>query len=326
VAEETGRVVGTVRYWPVSIGGEAALMLGPIAIAKDRQGQGIALALMQTSLARARALGHRAVVLVGDEPYYGRAGFKRIQPYGRVTMPGPVEFARLLGLSLVDGALEAMRGEIRKSRLDEPVAAAGCALGLAGGQNGGKSTPVANENVTPPPIRNNAILAAFCGFCRKERAIILRVGESAHFTAKFLSTSRILEQKMNIVATSRCRGPRRHVADDAPANALQGTDHVRSKRISFTSLVDSVNDSHQTSKGPLHSLFQISDAVLALKQPVKRLFQRIWLDRHDQFGVAAFKLASVRRYGLAKCFKRGDAIFERGIEQSGLLTLQEHNA
>jgi predicted N-acetyltransferase YhbS len=104
-------------------------MLGPIAIAKDRQGQGIALALMQTSLKRARELGHPAVVLVGDEPYYGRAGFKRIQPYGRITMPGPVDFARLLGLSLVDGALEAMAGEIRKARLDEPVAASGCAMG-----------------------------------------------------------------------------------------------------------------------------------------------------------------------------------------------------
>jgi predicted N-acetyltransferase YhbS len=129
VAEEGARIVGTVRYWPVAIGGEAALMLGPIAIAADRQGQGIALALMQTSLAEAKRLGHRAVVLVGDEPYYARAGFARIQPAGRITMPGPVDLARLLGLSLVDGALDAMKGEIRKARLDEAVAAPGCGLG-----------------------------------------------------------------------------------------------------------------------------------------------------------------------------------------------------
>ena len=114
VAEEGSRIVGTVRYWPVTIGGEAALMLGPIAIVADRQGQGIALALMQTTLAEAKRLGHRAVILVGDEPYYGRAGFKRIQPAGRITMPGPVDYARLLGLSLVEGALEAMKGEVRK--------------------------------------------------------------------------------------------------------------------------------------------------------------------------------------------------------------------
>ncbi|MEQ1867185.1 MAG: N-acetyltransferase [Alphaproteobacteria bacterium] len=129
VAEEGARIVGTVRYWPVLIGGKAALMLGPIAIVADRQGQGIALALMQTTLAEAKKIGHRAVILVGDEPYYGRAGFARIQPVGRITMPGPVDYARLLGLSLVDGALEAMAGEVRKARITATVAAAGCALG-----------------------------------------------------------------------------------------------------------------------------------------------------------------------------------------------------
>ena len=129
VAEEGARIVGTVRYWPVVIGGEAALMLGPIAIVADRQGQGIALALMQASLAEAKRLGHRAVILVGDEPYYGRAGFKRVQPYGRITMPGPVDYARVLGLSLVYGAVEAMKGDARKAAMDEPVAAAGCAVG-----------------------------------------------------------------------------------------------------------------------------------------------------------------------------------------------------
>ena len=133
VAVEGTRIVGTVRYWPVMIGGQTALMLGPIAIVADRQGQGIALALMQQSLARARELGHRAVVLVGDEPYYGRAGFARIKPAGRITMPGPVDLSRLLGLALVEDALDALAGEVRKARLDVAVAAPGCALGAAPG-------------------------------------------------------------------------------------------------------------------------------------------------------------------------------------------------
>lgn len=115
VAEHEGRVVGTVRYWPIEIGETPALMLGPIAVVSSMQGQGIAPALMQTSLAAAAKLGHSAVVLVGDEPYYGRAGFKRIEPRGRITMPGPVDLARLLGLSLVEGALEGMSGEMRKA-------------------------------------------------------------------------------------------------------------------------------------------------------------------------------------------------------------------
>jgi predicted N-acetyltransferase YhbS len=129
VAVEGARIVGTVRYWPVVIGGKPALMLGPIAIVADRQGQGIALALMQTSLAAARELGHRAVVLVGDEPYYGRAGFARIKPAGRITMPGPVDLSRLLGLALVEGALDELSGEVQKATLDDAVAAAGCSLG-----------------------------------------------------------------------------------------------------------------------------------------------------------------------------------------------------
>lgn len=133
VAEDGRRIIGTVRYWPIDIGGAPALMLGPIAMVADMQGKGHALALMQTSLGEARKLGHRAVVLVGDEPYYVRAGFKRIAPAGRITMSGPVDLGRLLGLALVDGALDAMAGEIRKARLDEAVAAPGCALGAAAG-------------------------------------------------------------------------------------------------------------------------------------------------------------------------------------------------
>jgi predicted N-acetyltransferase YhbS len=128
VATVDGRVVGTVRYWPVDIGGVAALMLGPLAVERALQGQGIALALMQTSLDAARAQGHRIVVLVGDEPYYGRAGFKTIMPLGCVTMPGPVDPARLLGLALVEGAMAGLKGEMRKTRLDHPVSALGAAL------------------------------------------------------------------------------------------------------------------------------------------------------------------------------------------------------
>jgi predicted N-acetyltransferase YhbS len=52
------------------------------------------------------------VVLVGDEAYYGRVGFKAI-PKGRVTMPGPVDHSRLLVAELVDGAFTDVSGAIR---------------------------------------------------------------------------------------------------------------------------------------------------------------------------------------------------------------------
>jgi predicted N-acetyltransferase YhbS len=51
-------------------------------------------------------------VLVGDEPYYARVGFRRV-PKGRAIMPGPVDHARLLVAELVEGAFEGVSGHIR---------------------------------------------------------------------------------------------------------------------------------------------------------------------------------------------------------------------
>jgi predicted N-acetyltransferase YhbS len=128
VVEMDGKIAGTVRYWPVSISGTPAIMLGPIAVRADLQGQGFALQLMQASLARAKELGHRIVVLVGDEAYYARAGFARILPPGRIRMPGPVDYHRVLGLELVPGALEGVGGELCKPGVDEPQHAIGAGL------------------------------------------------------------------------------------------------------------------------------------------------------------------------------------------------------
>ena len=64
------------------------------------------------SLEAARAKGHRLVVLVGDDPIYVGSGFKII-PKGTVTMPGPVDPARLLVAELVDGAFAGVSGTIR---------------------------------------------------------------------------------------------------------------------------------------------------------------------------------------------------------------------
>jgi predicted N-acetyltransferase YhbS len=52
------------------------------------------------------------VVLVGDEAYYRRVGFKTI-PEGRARMPGPVDYDRLLVAELVDGAFDNVSGAIR---------------------------------------------------------------------------------------------------------------------------------------------------------------------------------------------------------------------
>jgi len=105
-------LVGSVRLSPIRIGESKALLLGPLTIEPPFRERGIGHALIAHALAGAKTKGHRLVVLVGDEPYYGKAGFQRI-PKGRATMPGPVDPARLLVCELADGAFEGVSGPIR---------------------------------------------------------------------------------------------------------------------------------------------------------------------------------------------------------------------
>lgn len=106
-----GRLVGTVRLWHVSAGGNPALMLGPLAVEVTSRKLGVGAALMDHALAAGVARGHRAVILLGDAPYYARYGFSAAKT-GALALPGPFERDRLLGLELCDGALDGVRGMI----------------------------------------------------------------------------------------------------------------------------------------------------------------------------------------------------------------------
>ncbi len=105
-------LVGSVRQLPICIGDTPALLLGPLTVEPPFRKHGIGRALLDRALNDARARGHRLVLLVGDEPYYGRVGFKPV-PKGRATMPGPVDYNRLLVAELVEGAFEGVSGVIR---------------------------------------------------------------------------------------------------------------------------------------------------------------------------------------------------------------------
>jgi predicted N-acetyltransferase YhbS len=106
-----GKLVGTVRLWHVSAGGIPALILGPLAVGGAYRKLGVGAALMDHALAAARARGHRAVLLLGDAPYYVRFGFSA-QKTGELQLPGAFERERLLALELVDGALDGAWGMI----------------------------------------------------------------------------------------------------------------------------------------------------------------------------------------------------------------------
>jgi predicted N-acetyltransferase YhbS len=110
-AVREGRLVGTVRLWHVSAGGIPALMLGPLAVEDSSRKLGVGAALMDHALAAATARGHRAVILLGDAPYYARFGFSASKT-SELSLPGPFERNRLLGLELVEGALDGAWGMI----------------------------------------------------------------------------------------------------------------------------------------------------------------------------------------------------------------------
>jgi predicted N-acetyltransferase YhbS len=118
-----GRLVGTLRLWHVSAGGQPALMLGPLAVEEASRKHGAGAALMARALAEAKARGHRAVILLGDAPYYSRFGFSAAKA-GQLSLPGAFERERLLGLELAEGALDGAWGMIVASGARLPKAKA----------------------------------------------------------------------------------------------------------------------------------------------------------------------------------------------------------
>jgi len=104
-------LVGSLRLTPVTIGQAKALLLGPLTVEPPFRTRGVGTALIKRALEAAKAGGHTLVLLVGDEPYYGKHGFKKIRE-GQVRMPGPVDPARLLVAELSPGAFNGVEGMI----------------------------------------------------------------------------------------------------------------------------------------------------------------------------------------------------------------------
>jgi predicted N-acetyltransferase YhbS len=93
-----GQLVGSLQASPIDLAGEDGtvlpmILVGPVAVAPDRQGEGIGTLLMTRLLVKAGDT--TPLVLIGDPEYYGRFGFVA-GPGAKWTLPGPVERRRLL--------------------------------------------------------------------------------------------------------------------------------------------------------------------------------------------------------------------------------------
>lgn len=105
-------LAGAIRYWPIRVGGRAALLLGPVAVHPTHQGEGIGGQLIWDTLDTAAKMGWTRAMLVGDAPYYTRFGFSRLTG---VEMPPPTNPERVLGYELTPGAWEGVTGKVMRA-------------------------------------------------------------------------------------------------------------------------------------------------------------------------------------------------------------------
>ena len=117
IKNDYGHIIGSIRYWPVYIGKKkfSSLLLGPLAVHPICQGEGIGAKLILNTLNLAEKYGWERVILVGDESYYSRFGFKK-KLAKDLIFPKPVNQDRLLGLELKSGSLKRVKGLV--SRLE----------------------------------------------------------------------------------------------------------------------------------------------------------------------------------------------------------------
>jgi predicted N-acetyltransferase YhbS len=111
VRDGEGVLAAAIRYWPVRVAGRPVLLLGPVAVHPTRQGEGLGGLLIHETLAEGRRLGWERVMLVGDAPYYGRFGFRRLDG---VKMPPPTNPDRVLGYEILRGAWAGVEGAVRR--------------------------------------------------------------------------------------------------------------------------------------------------------------------------------------------------------------------
>ena len=109
--DQDGILSAAIRFWPVRVQAAPALLLGPVAVHPTRQGEGLGAWIIRESLENAARSGWERVLLIGDAPYYGRFGFKRLDG---VKMPPPTNPDRVLGHDLRPNAWAGLAGKVEK--------------------------------------------------------------------------------------------------------------------------------------------------------------------------------------------------------------------
>ena len=99
--DDEDHLAGTIQCWPVGVTppeGRASpmVMVGPVAVLPELQGQGYGKALMMACIAAISPEAPLPQVMIGDPEYYGRFWGFTAEPAAGWTLPGPWEPRRLL--------------------------------------------------------------------------------------------------------------------------------------------------------------------------------------------------------------------------------------
>jgi predicted N-acetyltransferase YhbS len=121
VALNGEEVVASVRMTPVAAGEGRAMLLGPLAVRPDFKNLGIGRKLVDLAVEAARKQGDvPAVLLVGDEPYYGPLGFHKVAS-ASLEFPAPVDLGRVLVRELEVGGADRLRGVVNHAALPRQI-------------------------------------------------------------------------------------------------------------------------------------------------------------------------------------------------------------
>ena len=110
-AWDGARLVGSVRMSRIRVGATEATFLGPLAVQAEARKSGTGAQLVARACDAARAAGFDLVLLVGDEPYFGRLDFAAA-PARDVRLPGPVDQRRVLVNAWAPAAAEGLAGRV----------------------------------------------------------------------------------------------------------------------------------------------------------------------------------------------------------------------
>lgn len=114
VAEMDGQVVGNIVYAKGEIVADNGLKhqvigFGPVSVLPSFQKHGIGSKLIESTMAAAKEMGFRAVIIFGDPDYYHRFGFDNAQKFNIQTSDGQ-NFEPFMVKELYEGSLAGIEG------------------------------------------------------------------------------------------------------------------------------------------------------------------------------------------------------------------------